>query len=46
MRILKEQGLFKDELAKVAALYKADEAVANKSDFPAIRKATLDIVNR
>ena len=46
VRLLKEQGLFKDELAKVAALYKADEAVANKSDFPAIRKATLDIVNR
>ena len=46
IRILKEQGLFGDERAKVAALYKADEAVANRSDFPAIRKATLDLVNR
>ena len=46
VRILKEQGLFKDELAKVATLYKADEAVKNKSNFPAIRKATLDAVNR
>ena len=46
VRILKEAGLFKEELAKVASLYRADEAVRNKSDFPAIRKATLDIVNR
>ena len=46
VRLLKEQGLFADDLAKVAALYKVDEAVANKSDFPKIRKATLDIVNK
>ena len=46
VRILKDEGLFKDELAKVATLYKVDEAIANKSDFPAIRKATLEIVNR
>ena len=46
VRILREQGLFTDDLAKVAGLYKVDEAVANKSDFPAIRKATLDIINR
>ena len=46
VRILKEAGLFKEELAKVASLYKVDEAVHNKSDFPAIRKATLEIVNR
>ena len=35
-----------DEFAKVAALYKVDEAIANKSDFPKIRQATLDIVNK
>ena len=46
IRLLKEQGLFADDLAKIAALYKVDEAVANKSDFPKIRKATLDIVNK
>ena len=46
MRILREQGLFAGELAKVAALYKVGEAVANKSDFAAIRKATLDAVNK
>ena len=46
VRILKEQGLFKGELAKVAALYKEGEARANKSDFVAIRKATIDLVNK
>ena len=46
VRILKEAGFCKEELAKVAALYKVDEAVANRSDFPAIRKATLEIVNK
>ena len=46
VRLLKEQGLFAEDLAKVAALYKANEAVANKSDFPKIRKATLDVVNK
>ena len=46
MRLLKEQGLFKEELAKVAALYKQDEATANKSNFVKIRQATLDVVNK
>ena len=46
VRILRERGLFTDDLAKVASLYKVDEAVHNKSDFRAIRKRTLDIVNR
>ena len=46
VRILKEQGLLRDELAKVAALYKVDEAVAGKSDFRAIRTATLELVNK
>ena len=46
VRLLKEQGLFKEELAKVAALYKQDEATANKSNFAKIRQATLDVVNK
>ena len=46
VRILKAQGLFADELAKVAARYKVGEAVAGKSDYRAIRKATLDLVNK
>ena len=46
IRILRDAGLFTEELAKIASLYKVDEAIQNKSDFPAIRKATLDIVNR
>lgn len=46
VRLLKEQGLFKEELAKVAALYKQDEATANKSNFVKIRQATLDAVNK
>ena len=46
VRILREQGLFKDELAKVAALYRKDEAVANRSNFVRIREETLRMVNR
>ena len=46
VRLLKEQGLFKEDLAKVAALYKQDEATANKSNFAKIRQATLDVVNK
>ena len=45
-RILKEAGLFKEELAKVAALYKVREAVDNKSNFTGIREETLKIVNK
>ena len=45
-RILKEAGLFKEELAKVAALYKRAEAVANKSNFTRIREETLAVVNK
>ena len=44
--IPKEQGLFADELAKVAALYKQAEAVANKSNFARIREETLKVVNK
>ena len=46
MRILKEQGLFKDEIARVAALYKQAEAIANKSNFTKIRQETLAVVNK
>ena len=46
IRILKEQGLFTEEIAKLAKRYDAKAAVANKCNFPAIRKATLDLVNR
>ena len=46
VRILKEQGLFADDLAKVAVLYKVDKAVENKCNFPAIRGETLKVVNR
>ena len=46
IRLLREAGLFGEEIAKVAALYKASEAVANKSDFTKIRQRTLDVVNR
>lgn len=46
IRIFKEQGLFAGELAKLATRYDSKTAVANKCDFPAIRKATLDLVNR
>ena len=44
--IFKEQGLFADELAKLSKRYESKAAVANKCNFPAIRKATLDLVNR
>ena len=46
IRILKEQGLFKEELAKAASLYKQTEAIANKSDFTKIRQETLAVVNK
>ena len=47
IRIMKESGgLDANALAKLAALYKQDEARANKSDFPKIRRATLDFVNK
>ena len=46
VRILKEQGLFTDELARLAALYKEGEARANRSNFIVIRNETLKVVNR
>jgi hypothetical protein len=46
LRILKEQGLYAEEIAKLAKNFKAKEAVANKSNFKALRILTLNLVNR
>ena len=46
LRILKEQGLFEQEIKSVAALYRQQEAVSNRSNFPEIRKSTLSLVNK
>ena len=46
IRLLREAGLFGEEIVKVAALYKASEAIANESNFVKIRQRTLDVVNR
>ena len=46
IRILKEQGLFTAEIAELAKRFVVKDAVANKSNYAAIRKATLDLVNR
>ena len=46
VRLLKERGLFTDELKEVAALYKAAEATAGTSNFVQIRQATLTVVNK
>ena len=46
VRILKESGLFAKELAALAKKYDAKTANENKYDFPAIRKATLALVNK
>ena len=46
VRILREKGLFAEELEKVAGLYRVAEAVKNKSDFRKIRAATLEAVNK
>ena len=46
VRILKEAGLFADAIASIAKKYDVKTANENKCDFPAIRKATLELVNR
>ena len=46
IRILKEQGLFTAEIAELSKRFIVKDAVANKSNYVAIRKATLDLVNR
>ena len=46
VRILKEQGLFADDLAALAAKFKPVEASQGKCDFPAMRREVLSIVNK
>ena len=46
VRLLKEAGLLAEDLARIAALYRKDEAVANKGNFVKIRAETLRAVNK
>ena len=46
IRIMRERGLFADEIAALAAKFDRRAAIANKADFFALRKATQDLVNR
>ena len=46
VRLLKERGMFADEIAALAAKFKPVEASEGKSDFLALRQATLDLVNK
>jgi hypothetical protein len=46
IRILKEQGVLVDEIAKLAKRYDVKAAISNTCNFVEIRKATLNIVNR
>jgi hypothetical protein len=46
VRLLKEKGLFAEEFAALAATYKPVEASKGKSNYVAIKKATLKFVNR
>ena len=46
VRILKESGLFKDELDKLALRFRVDEAVTGKSDYVKLRADTLKVINK
>ena len=46
VRILRERGLFAEEIAKIAAFYKPEEATAGTSEFAKIREETLKTVNK
>ena len=46
VRLLKEKGLFADKIAEMAKKYDVKQANENKCDFVAIRKATLELVNK
>ena len=46
VRLLRETGLFGNEIAVVAKKYDVKAANDNKCNFVAIRKATLDLVNK
>jgi hypothetical protein len=46
IRILKEKNLFTKEIEEISKLYKEGEARNNKSNFVAIRRKTLKLVNK
>ena len=46
LRILKEQGLFQDEFAALAASFDCEAAMKGKVNFSKLRDATLKFVNR
>jgi hypothetical protein len=46
VRILKEQGLFTDELTKLASRFNPVEASQGKSNYVRLRADTLNIVNK
>ena len=46
IRILKEQGLFADEIAALAAKFDRKAALANKANFGNLKAKTLGLVNR
>ena len=45
VRILKEEGLFADEIAALGAKFDRKAALANKADFGKLKSETLGIVN-
>ena len=46
IRLLKEKGLFAEEIAALAKRYDYQEAIANKTDFAKLKAETLALVNR
>ena len=46
IRILKEQGLFKDEIAALASRFDRAAALKNETDFKAIEESVQQLVNR
>jgi hypothetical protein len=46
IRILKEKGLFKDELAALAKRYSYKEAMAGKTNCAKLKEDTLKLVNK
>ena len=46
IRLLKEKGLFAEEIAALAKRYDYTEAIANKTDFAKLKAETLALVNR
>jgi hypothetical protein len=46
VRILKEKGLFKEKIEKLASQFKPVEASLGKSDYQKLRTDTLNLVNR